>query len=423
MQAKSRQLKQQDWGQTHRHRWIVSRLCPEWVYNLYYLTNDQAKALVKWHKTTARVHHMYNKDTEHIRPLWVAQSQGSQVSQTDCEVDTGAGCNILPAHRAQQLFGQEWLRTLDPPRVQIEAYSGQSVHSLGSCVLHLHIDNKAFPTIFQVTNMSGLIILGRTQAKAMGDVEFPKIKWPHTFTMYPTTSEKICTIKTLVPETTTSFSPTDSRGTTPRVHVHKRELTKATQAKQSNQTTEPVVPQTKWNRDSIELNGKTHRLPITKDYMLKEYGDVFKGVGTLQWCFQGCQDPTRRTIPHQTKEAVQISVTPTQVSSSSHAIYLQSWTEWTSERRHNYWSQGSTADQWINSIVPVMKSNGSLRLCLVPKDFNKATERNQWYFKTIDDILPELAKSKYKTLNDATSGYWHVVLDLASSLLTMFNTP
>ena len=41
----------------------------------------------------------------------------------------------------------------------------------------------------------------------------------------------------------------------------------------------------------------------------------------------------------------------------------------------------------------------------------------------IDDILPELAKSKYKTLKDATSDYWHIVLDLASSLLTMFNTP
>ena len=70
-----------------------------------------------------------------------------------------------------------------------------------------------------------------------------------------------------------------------------------------------------------------------------------------------------------------------------------------------------------------MKSNGSLRLCLDPKDLNKVTERNQWYSRTIDDILPELAKSKYKTLKDVTSGYWHVVLDLASSLLTTFNTP
>ena len=73
----------------------------------YYITNDQAKASIKCLKTTAKIHHMHNTDTEHIRPLWVAQSQGSQVYQTDCEVDTGAGCNILPAHRAQQLFGQE----------------------------------------------------------------------------------------------------------------------------------------------------------------------------------------------------------------------------------------------------------------------------------------------------------------------------
>ena len=79
--------------------------------------------------------------------------------------------------------------------------------------------------------------------------------------------------------------------------------------------------------------------------------------------------------------------------------------------------------EWINSIVPVMKSIGSLRLCLDPKDLNKVIERNQWYSRTIDDILPELAKSKYKTLKDATSGYWHIVLGLASSLLTMFNTP
>ena len=70
-----------------------------------------------------------------------------------------------------------------------------------------------------------------------------------------------------------------------------------------------------------------------------------------------------------------------------------------------------------------MKPNGNLRLCLDPKDLNKAIERNQWYSRTMDDILPELAKSKCKTLKDITSGYWHVILDLASSLLTTFNTP
>ena len=70
--------------------------------------------------------------------------------------------------------------------------------------------------------------------------------------------------------------------------------------------------------------------------------------------------------------------------------------------------------EWINSIVPVMKSSGSLRLCLDPKDLNKAVKRNWWYSRTIDNIPLESAKSKFKGLKDAASGYWYVVLDLAS---------
>ena len=64
-----------------------------------------------------------------------------------------------------------------------------------------------------------------------------------------------------------------------------------------------------------------------------------------------------------------------------------------------------------------MKEGGS------PKDLNKAIERNQWYARTLDDILLELAQSKYFTVKDATSGFWHMPLDLRSSLLTTFNTP
>ena len=259
--------------------------------------------------------------------------------------------------------------------------------------------------------MIGLIILGRAQAKAMGYVKFPKIKYPHTFTTNPTTSKKICTIKRVVPETTIGFPPTDSTGATPRVHVHKNESTKATQVKQSRQTTGPVVPQIKWKTDSIELNGKVHKLPITKDYMLKGYSDVFKGVGTLPG------GPYHIRLKEQYR--------PVQHPPWSVPVAMQSAYKAELNRLVNKGiiSEVKEHTEWINSIVPVMKSNGSLRPCLDPKDLNKAIERNQWYSRTIDDILLELAKSKYKTLKDATSGYWHIVLDLASSLLTMFNTP
>ena len=32
------------------------------------------------------------------------------------------------------------------------------MNSLGSSVLHIHIDNKVFPTVFEVTNMTGPIM-------------------------------------------------------------------------------------------------------------------------------------------------------------------------------------------------------------------------------------------------------------------------
>ena len=79
--------------------------------------------------------------------------------------------------------------------------------------------------------------------------------------------------------------------------------------------------------------------------------------------------------------------------------------------------------EWINSIAPVMKEDSSLSLCLDPKDLNKAIKRNQWYARTLDDTLPELVQSKYFTVKDATSGFWHIHLDFRSSLLTTFNTP
>ena len=33
----------------------------------YYITNDQTKASIKCLKTTAKIYHMHNTDTEHIR--------------------------------------------------------------------------------------------------------------------------------------------------------------------------------------------------------------------------------------------------------------------------------------------------------------------------------------------------------------------
>ena len=248
------------------------------------------------------------------------------------------------------------------------------------------------------------MILGRVQAKAMGYIQFPQIWQPHTLNMFKHTSTKWCVHKT--PTTKTAE-------TTPKaqVPVHKTTQKEITKTKQTHQTTEPVLPDIKWGSDYIQLNGKTHQLPITKDYILKEYNDVFKGVGTLPG------GPYHIRLKEEYK--------PVQHPPRSVPIAMQSAYKSELERltREGIIIEVKEHTEWINSTVPVMKPNGSLRLCLDPKDLNKAIERNQWYSRTIDDILPELAKSKFKTLKDTTSGYWHILLDLDSSLLTAFNTP
>ena len=48
-----------------------------------------------------------NEQSEHIRPAWIAQSQNSNKHQDDVEIDTGAGCNVMPLYKVEELFGQE----------------------------------------------------------------------------------------------------------------------------------------------------------------------------------------------------------------------------------------------------------------------------------------------------------------------------
>ena len=174
---------------------------------------------------------------------------------------------------------------------------------------------------------------------------------------------------------------------------------------------EPKSPQVSWCKNSITIDGKTHPLPTAKEYILHEYADVFKGIGTLPGG------------PYHIK--LKGSYKPVQHLLRSVPLGMQSAYRAELDRlvKEGIIMEVHKHTEWINSIVPVMKEDGSLMLCLDPKDLNKAIERNQWYARTLDNILPELAQSKYFTVKNAMSAFWHVPLDLRSSLLTTFNTP
>jgi hypothetical protein len=73
--------------------------------------------------------------------------------------------------------------------------------------------------------------------------------------------------------------------------------------------------------------------------------------------------------------------------------------------------------------VCVTKSDGSLRLCLDPKDLNRAIKRPHHFTPTLDDVLSKLNGATCFSIIDARSGYWNIKLDQQSSLYTTFKVP
>ena len=66
---------------------------------------------------------------------------------------------------------------------------------------------------------------------------------------------------------------------------------------------------------------------------------------------------------------------------------------------------------------------GELYICLDPCHLHNAICRNHHCTPTVDQVAHEFTHSKYFTKLDARHGYWAVILDSKSSLLTAFNTP
>ena len=63
---------------------------------------------------------------------------------------------------------------------------------------------------------------------------------------------------------------------------------------------------------------------------------------------------------------------------------------------------------WVSSLVTVEKPDGSLRLCLDPKDLNKAIKRQHYHMPTAEEIFSQMASAKFFTKLDASNAYWQV---------------
>ena len=80
---------------------------------------------------------------------------------------------------------------------------------------------------------------------------------------------------------------------------------------------------------------------------------------------------------------------------------------------------------WCAPIVPVVKSNGKIRICVDLRKLNEAVEGERYILPTLEDVAPKLAGAKVFLKLDVSSGYWqiHVPSHPESSNLTTFISP
>ena len=78
---------------------------------------------------------------------------------------------------------------------------------------------------------------------------------------------------------------------------------------------------------------------------------------------------------------------------------------------------------WVNSMVVVTKPNGSIRICIDPRDLNKAVKRPHFPLLTVEEVESRMPNAKVFSKIDCTSSFWQIELDDESSKLCTFNTP
>ena len=148
----------------------------------------------------------------------------------------------------------------------------------------------------------------------------------------------------------------DSLKTTPKTNQTAQEEHRAATKAKSSKAHKPKSTPVSWCKSSITINGKTHPLPTTKEYILHEYADVFKGVRTLPGG------------PYHIK--LKDSYKPVQHPPRSVPLGMQFAYKAELDRlvKEGIITEVHEHTKWINYIVPVMKEDGNLRLYLDPKD-------------------------------------------------------
>ena len=148
---------------------------------------------------------------------------------------------------------------------------------------------------------------------------------------------------------------------------------------------------------------------VSKDNLIKQYHDVFTGLGRLPGKYHIEIDSECTPVIHP----------PRKVPAALHRSVQEELQRM--EDLGVITKQDSPTD-WVHSMVTVRKP-GKIRICLDPRDLNPHIKREHYHLVTVEEIIERLPNAKVFSRFDATHGFWHIELDEESSKSLTFNTP
>ena len=151
--------------------------------------------------------------------------------------------------------------------------------------------------------------------------------------------------------------------------------------------------------------------PISTEQLFEKYPDVFgPGVGLLEGKYHIVLNENIPPVQHP-RRRVPVPLRENLKETLDDLV------------QQNIIAQVQEPIAWVSSMVVVPKGDGTLRICLDPRDLNKAIRREHYPLPTIEEVASHLHGAKLFTVLDVHKGFWHVELEEESSYLTTFNTP
>ena len=124
--------------------------------------------------------------------------------------------------------------------------------------------------------------------------------------------------------------------------------------------------------------------PLTKEQVIEMFPDVFdEGLGLLEGGYHIHLNDSTKPVQHAPGRG---------------QVALRNKIKETLEELHSakVIQPVSKPTPWISSMLAVPKKNGKIRICLDPKDLNKAILRGNYHIPTIEDIASSWCQSFFR---------------------------